>query len=60
MLQDGSNVKSLTTEAVQKAESLKVLGGSKRRYAQIGDIVVISVKKAGPRKMIKRKMFIML
>jgi large subunit ribosomal protein L14 len=33
----------------------KVLGGSKRRYAQIGDVVVASVKSAEPRKIIKKK-----
>ncbi len=33
----------------------KVLGGSKKRYATIGDIVIISVKKAQPRKAIKKK-----
>lgn len=33
----------------------KVLGGSKRRYAQIGDIVVCSVKEAEPRKAVKKK-----
>jgi large subunit ribosomal protein L14 len=33
----------------------KVLGGSKRRYAQIGDKVVLAVQKAEPRKAVKRK-----
>lgn len=33
----------------------KVLGSSKRRYARIGDIVVLSIKKAEPRKNIKKK-----
>ncbi len=33
----------------------KVLGGSKRRYAQIGDLVVLSVQVAEPRKQIKKK-----
>ena len=33
----------------------KVLGGSKRRYARIGDIVVLSIKTAEPRKQIKKK-----
>jgi large subunit ribosomal protein L14 len=33
----------------------KVLGGSKKRYAEIGDIVVISVQKAQPRKSVKKK-----
>ncbi len=32
-----------------------VLGGSKRRYAQIGDMIVASVKVAEPRKIVKKK-----
>ncbi|MCR4283865.1 MAG: 50S ribosomal protein L14 [Parcubacteria group bacterium] len=34
---------------------IKVLGGSKRRYACIGDEVVVSVKSAEPRKVVKKK-----
>lgn len=33
----------------------KVLGGSKKRYARIGDRVVLSVQKADPRKQVKKK-----
>ncbi len=33
----------------------KVLGGSKRRYARIGDIVVIAIQTAEPRKQVKKK-----
>jgi large subunit ribosomal protein L14 len=33
----------------------KVLGGSKRRYAELGDVVVLSVQIAEPRKMVKKK-----
>jgi len=33
----------------------KVLGGSMRRYARIGDILVLSVQKAEPRKRVKKK-----
>ena len=33
----------------------KVLGGSKRRYAELGDVVVISVQTAEPRKAVKKK-----
>jgi large subunit ribosomal protein L14 len=33
----------------------KILGGSKRRYARIGDVVVASVQVAEPRKMLKKK-----
>jgi large subunit ribosomal protein L14 len=32
-----------------------VLGGSKRRYARVGDLVVLSVQVAEPRKMLKKK-----
>ena len=33
----------------------KVLGGSKRRYARVGDLVVLSVQAAEPRKSVKKK-----
>lgn len=39
----------------KKLQCIKVLGGSRRRYAQIGDIVVCSVKVAEPRKAVKKK-----
>ena len=35
-------------------QCIKVLGGSKRRYAQVGDIIVGTVKKAEPRKLVKK------
>jgi large subunit ribosomal protein L14 len=34
---------------------IKVLGSTRKRYAQIGDVVVVSVKVAEPRKMVKKK-----
>ena len=34
---------------------IKVLGGSKRRYARIGDQIVVSVKKAAPKGNVKKK-----
>ena len=37
------------------AQVFKVLGGSKKRYAQLGEIVVVSIKTAEPRKMVKKK-----
>jgi len=39
----------------KKVGVFKVLGGSRHRYAQLGDIVVVSVKVAEPRKMVKKK-----
>jgi len=38
----------------KKVECIKVLGGSKRRYASIGDIIVVSVKEAIPRGKVKK------
>jgi large subunit ribosomal protein L14 len=55
MIQDGTNVKITDNGGGTEARVFKVLGGSKRRYAEIGDLVVISVKKAQPRKAIKKK-----
>ena len=55
MLQDGSMVKVTDNGGAKIAKIFKVLGGSKRRYAGIGDVVIISVKVAEPRKAIKKK-----
>lgn len=55
MLQDGSVVKVTDNGGAKIAKIFKVLGGSKRRYAGIGDVVIISVKVAEPRKAIKKK-----
>ena len=38
----------------RKVMCLKVLGGSKRRYASVGDIIVVSVKEAIPRGRVKK------
>ena len=55
MLQDGSVVKVTDNGGAKVAKIFKVLGGSRRRYAGIGDVVIISVKVAEPRKAIKKK-----
>jgi large subunit ribosomal protein L14 len=34
---------------------IKVLGGSKRKYASIGDVIVVSVKEAAPKGIVKKK-----
>ncbi len=38
----------------KKAQCIKVLGGTRRRYARIGDIIVIVVKSAQPHQMVKK------
>jgi len=54
MVQDGSVVKITDNTGGRIGKIFKVLGGSKRRYAGIGDIVVLSVKVAEPRKPVKK------
>ncbi len=34
---------------------IKVLGGSKRRYAQVGDVITVSVREAAPKGVVKKK-----
>ena len=44
----------LTTPAPRRVQCIKVLGGSKRKYASVGDIIVVSVKEAIPRGRVKK------
>ena len=55
MLQDRSLVKIADNSGGQIGRVFKILGGSKKRYAEIGDEVVISVQSAQPRKAVKKK-----
>jgi len=38
----------------KKVQCFRVLGGTRKRYAQIGDIIVVAVKDAEPRKTVKK------
>jgi len=55
MIQDGTIVKITDNTGGKVGKVFKVLRGAKRRYAGIGDLVVISVKVAEPRKQVKKK-----
>ena len=55
MLQAGSIVKITDNAGGEIGKVFKILGGSKRRYARIGDILILSVQKAQPRKAVKKK-----
>lgn len=55
MIQAGTNVKITDNSGGSFGRVFKVLKGSKRRYARIGDLVVLSVKVAQPRKTTKKK-----
>ena len=55
MLQLRSIVGVADNSGAKKVGVFKVLGGSRKRYGRIGDIVVVSVKEAEPRKAVKKK-----
>lgn len=55
MIQPRSIVKIADNSGAKIGRIFKVLGASKKRYAEIGEIVVLSVQKAEPRKAIKKK-----
>ena len=55
MIQLRTIVNVADNSGAKKVGVFKVLGGSRRRYAQLGDIVVCSVKVAEPRKLVKKK-----
>lgn len=55
MVQAGTTVKITDNSGAKVGKVFKILGGSRRRYAEIGDTVILSVKVAEPRKMVKKK-----
>jgi len=55
MIQPRSIVAIADNSGAQIGRIFKVIGGSKKRYATIGDIVILSVQKAQPRKSVKKK-----
>jgi len=55
MIQPRSLLKVADNTGAKVIRVFKVLGGTRRRYARLGDIVVASVQSAEPRKMLKKK-----
>ena len=55
MLQDKSVVMVADNSGAKIARVFKVPGGSRRRYAGIGDVVIISIQTVEPRKAVKKK-----
>ena len=55
MIQPRSIIEVADNSGAKIIQCFKVLGGTRRRYARIGDIIVASVRKAEPRKDVKKK-----
>ena len=54
MIQMQSNLYVADNSGARKIQCIKVLGGSKRRFASIGDIIIVSIKDAIPRGKVKK------
>ena len=54
MIQAESNLEVADNSGAKRVQCIKVLGGSKRKYAGVGDVIVVSVKDAIPRGRVKK------
>ena len=54
MIQMQTNLEVADNSGARRVQCIKVLGGSKRRFAGVGDIIVVSVKDAIPRGRVKK------
>lgn len=55
MIQQESRLKVTDNSGARSVLCIRVLGGTKRRYARVGDIIVCSVKEASPNGNVKKK-----
>ncbi|WP_019962374.1 50S ribosomal protein L14 [Woodsholea maritima] len=54
MIQMQTNLDVADNSGARRVQCIKVLGGAKRRYANVGDIIVVSVKEASPKGRVKK------
>ncbi|MDA0369487.1 MAG: 50S ribosomal protein L14 [Proteobacteria bacterium] len=54
MIQVETNLEVADNSGARRVQCIKVLGGSKRRTASVGDVIVVSVKEAIPRGRVKK------
>ena len=54
MIQMQTNLDVADNSGARRVMCIKVLGGSKRKYASVGDIIVVSIKEAIPRGKVKK------
>ena len=54
MIQMQTNLDVADNSGARRVMFIKVLGGSKRRYATVGDVIVVSIKEAIPRGKVKK------
>ncbi|MBF0611092.1 MAG: 50S ribosomal protein L14 [Magnetococcales bacterium] len=54
MIQTESMLEVADNSGAKKVQCIKVLGGSKRKYASVGDVVIVAIKTAIPRGKVKK------
>ena len=54
MIQPESNLEVADNSGARRVQCIRVLGGSRRRYGGVGDVIVVSVKEAIPRGKVKK------
>ena len=54
MIQMQSQLEVADNSGAKRVQCIKVLGGSKRRVAGVGDVIVVSIKEAQPRARVKK------
>ena len=54
MIQMQTNLDVADKSGARRVMCIKVLGGSKRKYATVGDVIVVSIKEAAPRGRVKK------
>jgi large subunit ribosomal protein L14 len=54
MIQVETNLEVADNSGARRVQCIKVLGGSKRKYACVGDVIVVSIKEAIPRGRVKK------
>ena len=54
MIQQQSNLEVADNSGARRVMCIKVLGGSKRKFASVGDVIVVSIKEAIPRGKVKK------
>jgi large subunit ribosomal protein L14 len=54
MIQVETNLEIADNSGARRVQCIKVLGGSKRRYASVGDVIVVTIKEAIPRGRVKK------
>jgi large subunit ribosomal protein L14 len=54
MIQTETMLEIADNSGARRVQCIKVLGGSKRKYASVGDVIVVSIKEAIPRGRVKK------